>query len=310
MDMIYFNKTVVTIYEKPSFSEIKTLDDGRSAELSSITDEGLYGMPVVIADDPVNTDENDEFVKIRTFYSYEGYVRREDLTETQHEYPLRVVNALYSDILSFPKVEGMPLLGVTRGCLIEDTGERVDGYAKVRLLDGREGYLPGKYLSKLIFPIDKFDERGTAAEREKFETDLKKLIDENFDGSEDVFRRSVADTAKSYLGVQYRWGGKSPLGLDCSGLTSMSYMLNGVLIYRNARLIEGFPVRKIERSDIKTADLLYFEGHIAMYLGDGYYIHSTARTGSNGVVINSLVPDDPLYREDLDEGMIAAGTVF
>ena len=37
-------------------------------------------------------------------------------------------------------------------------------------------------------------------------------------------------------------------------------------------------------------DLLYFPGHIAMYIGDGKYIHSTGKAGSGGVVINSLNP--------------------
>ncbi len=306
--MLYINKTIATIYEVPSFGEMETLNGGCTFELSAITDEGLYGMPVIIVDDP--SSGSDEFIKIRTFYSIEGYVLKGDLIGAKLIYPLKVVNAFYADVLSFPRVQGMPLLSVTRGCLIQDTGERVNGYAKVRLLDGREGYMPEKYLSERIFPIDEFNGKGTAADRDEFERTLKKLLDEHFDGSEETFRRSVTDTARSYMGVQYRWGGKSPLGLDCSGLAAMSYMLNGVLIYRDAKIVEGFPVRQIGREEIKPADLLFFDGHAALYLGGGYYIHSTARTGSNGVVINSLVPEDPLYRKDLDEGMIAAGTVF
>ena len=49
---------------------------------------------------------------------------------------------------------------------------------------------------------------------------------------------------------------------------------------------------------------------LALYLGEGKYIHSTARNGSDGVVINSLNPGDPDYREDLDKGMTAAGSIF
>lgn len=61
---------------------------------------------------------------------------------------------------------------------------------------------------------------------------------------------------------------------------------------------------------MRPGDLLYFPGHTAMYLGEGRYIHSTARCGSDGVVINSLRPEDPDYREDLDKGMTAVGSIF
>ena len=87
-------------------------------------------------------------------------------------------------------------------------------------------------------------------------------------------------------------------------------MLNGVYIYRDARLMPGFPVRQIPYDNIKEGDLLYFPGHIAMYIGEGDYIHSTARPGSDGVVINSLNPAADNYRCDLAESIYAAGSVF
>ena len=47
-----------------------------------------------------------------------------------------------------------------------------------------------------------------------------------------------------------------------------------------------------------------------MYLGQGRYCHSTAKAGSDGVVINSFNPDDPDYREDLHHSMTMAGSYF
>ena len=123
-------------------------------------------------------------------------------------------------------------------------------------------------------------------------------------------RRRIADGALGYLGVQYRWGGKTPLGLDCSGLTAMAYLLQGILIYRDARIEEGFPIHAIDRARMDVADLLYFPGHVALYLGEGRYIHSTGAAVSGGVVINSLEPEDPLYRDDLVKSLYAVGSVF
>ena len=68
---------------------------------------------------------------------------------------------------------------------------------------------------------------------------------------------------KKYLGTEYRWGGKSGRGIDCSGLVSSAYMQCGVLIYRDARIVEGWPMHQIPFADKKRGDALYFPGHIA-----------------------------------------------
>ena len=124
------------------------------------------------------------------------------------------------------------------------------------------------------------------------------------------FRLAVIETAMEYLGTQYRWGGRTSLGIDCSGLTSQSYLMNGIIIFRDAKIQPGFPVKEIPRDEMLPGDLMYFPGHIAMYLGDGSYIHSTGKIGSSGVVINSLNPHAADYREDLANSWYASGSIF
>ena len=126
----------------------------------------------------------------------------------------------------------------------------------------------------------------------------------------EALRARAVEVALSYQGTQYRWGGKSPLGVDCSGLTFMAWFFCGVSLYRDARLVDGFPARPIPFEARKPGDLLYFPGHIALYLGNDRYIHSTARAGSDGVMINSLDPAAPDYRADLREKLYAVGSVF
>lgn len=45
---------------------------------------------------------------------------------------------------------------------------------------------------------------------------------------------NILNTAGQFMGVPYMWGGTSIKGVDCSGLTKMVWMMNGVLLPRNA----------------------------------------------------------------------------
>lgn len=307
MEHYYANRCTVTLYEEPAFTrpyDGKLAVEAESPVLSTIADEILYGMPVDVL------EEAGDFFKVRTFYSYVGYALKKDFLLRKEVCHQMVTDANMVDVLEWPKVQAQHLISLTRGCLIEATNFLVDGYRRVILLDGRVGYVPDKHLRDKWFDTSRFDAAGTAADRPAFEAWRDQVLRDHFDGSEEAFRDAVAAEALRYAGTNYRWGCKTPLGIDCSGLTSMSYMLNGILTYRDAKIVEGFPVRPIPREALKKGDLLFFAGHIAMYLGEGLYVHSTAHAGSNGVDINSLNPDDPRYREDLDKGLLTAGTIF
>lgn len=128
--------------------------------------------------------------------------------------------------------------------------------------------------------------------------------------SEEAFRKSIVQTAYSYLGTQYRWGGKTACGIDCSGLAFMSYFRNGILIWRDAAIKEGYPVHEIPIEQAKPGDLLFFPGHVAIYLGNGRIIHATGHPESSCVTVNSLWEGEPGYREDLKNSLCAAGSIF
>ncbi len=89
----------------------------------------------------------------------------------------------------------------------------------------------------------------------------------------------------------------------------MAYLLNGVYIYRDARIVEGFPIVNIEQDQMQKGDLIYFPSHIALYMGDDLYVHSSL--GGNEVTINSLdAKHPPLYRQDLATTILAVGTLY
>ncbi len=249
-----------------------------------IVDEALCGMTVEVL------EHAGVWYHIRTHYLYEGWVEEkhlcfdESLIQAWNDAPKKVVLQAHADVLGAPKVQGHYVGEVTRGALLSPTGEAENGWQKVRFCDGREGWTWGAFLGEYLTSWDK--------------------------ANEVALRRALTETARSYLCTQYRWGGKSPLGIDCSGLCSMAYLLNGVLICRDAHLLPEFAMHEIPFEQIKEGDLLFFPGHVAMYLGANRYIHSTAGNNCHGVVINSLDPNAPDYRADLPEKLLSVGSIF
>lgn len=287
-------KPVISVYEGPYTKMLA--GDGKF--VSAIADEGLYGMIFGAAG-----EEEGGFLPVKTFYGYRGYVKADDLVWV-HEREgkawegsgLMVVGGSLVDVVSVPRVQGVRFETLARGSLVRVIAfeSETEGWAKVGLIDGRAGYMRNQFLWE-----KEFSQAGA------WETWLpQKVVDEK------TFRDEVTARALLYLGVQYRWGGRSTAGIDCSGLTSACYMLGGILTYRDAKIVEGYPVHEIPKEERKPGDLLYFPGHIAMALEDGRYIHSTGKAGSGGVVINSLNPADADYRQDLAESLYAVGSIF
>lgn len=249
-------------------------------------DELLFGWGVEILGEAIPG-----ILQVRTAYNYMGFVRASDLIlggeawENWARQPRRVFASPVRDVLAAPRVDAPRITTLTRGAVVAVDGEPdEEGWQKIILPDDWEGYTKSNFL------ID-YNEKAP---------------------SEDpaVLRKAIADAARGYLGAPYRWGGKTTLGVDCSGLTFMAYWLNGINIFRDSRMEAGFPIHPVDRAEMDVGDLLYFPGHVALYLGEGKYIHSTAKTGSDGVVINSLNPGDADYRADLAESLTAVGSLF
>lgn len=78
--------------------------------------------------------------------------------------------------------------------------------------------------------------------------------------------------AKQQLGTRYAWGGSAPGGFDCSGLTSWAYQQAGVELPRLAQ--EQNIGQQVRYEDLQPGDLAVWDGHVAMYAGDGMLIEA------------------------------------
>jgi cell wall-associated NlpC family hydrolase len=109
-------------------------------------------------------------------------------------------------------------------------------------------------------------------------------------------RASLKQTAKSFLGLPYLWGGLSGFGIDCSGLTWLDYRAHGIRIPRDALPQSRSGRRTTTR---EPGDLVFYARsglvhHVSMYLGDGRVIHAP-RTGQTVRIISFSAP--PLRAE-------------
>jgi cell wall-associated NlpC family hydrolase len=90
-------------------------------------------------------------------------------------------------------------------------------------------------------------------------------------------RRQIAVLAAlSQLGVAYRSHSSDPdVGFDCSGLTSWSWRRAGLRIPRSSgdQISAAAPRR---RPTARAGDLVYYPGHVSMYLGvAGAIVHAS-----------------------------------
>jgi len=91
----------------------------------------------------------------------------------------------------------------------------------------------------------------------------------------------------------YLWGGTVGPNYDCSGLMQAAFAASGIWLPRDSYQQQAF-TESIPLAEAQAGDLVFFGtpekiNHVGLFLGDGYYIHSSGKEqGRNGIGIDQL----------------------
>ena len=92
----------------------------------------------------------------------------------------------------------------------------------------------------------------------------------------------VRKLALQWLNVPYLWGGRTPLGVDCSGFVQVIFKMMGLDLLRDAKqqVRQGMKVKKLGQT--RSGDLAFFEKkekitHVGILLGPEQIIHASGK---------------------------------
>ncbi len=244
-----------------------------------IIDEVLFGMTCDIM------DELPGFYKVRMEYGIEGYVEKPYVMDILKEPNMTIISS-FADLLTGADCKKKVVMTLPKGALADVGFSKLfETYGFLVLPDKRVFYIHKKHIAPRVFHTK--------------ETAKK---------NQETLRQDIIDTALSYMGTQYRWGGKTLTGIDAFGLAFMSYHINGITLNNTAGRIDQ-SITPIPHETALPGDLLLFDGHIGIYLGENKYIHASAPLGIVGV--NSLNPEDLDFVPGLEKNrLLCTGTVF
>jgi lipoprotein Spr len=93
----------------------------------------------------------------------------------------------------------------------------------------------------------------------------------------------LLDFYSEWEGVEYKLGGDSKNGIDCSGFTQKAFKEKFNMTMPRTTTMQSQVGKEIDKSELKSGDLVFFKtgdiNHVGIYLENGMFIHASTKTG-------------------------------
>jgi gamma-D-glutamyl-L-lysine dipeptidyl-peptidase len=289
-------KNVINIYTKPDIS-------------SEVTSQAVLG------DSLTEQERNKDFVHVVCADKYQGWVSAKFTTEdeayvTANDTDALFVIDLFSKVYAEPDESAELVSRLVISPKVFTVDEPISNLANICLPGGSSSWVRQSSIAKrsAIAQVSNWDKS----------TEQRAVLIQ-------MFGERVAATAKRLMGVPYFWGGCTPFGIDCSGLTQLSYKIEGVQLLRDSymqagdkRFIEVEKGLPFDKANFQAGDLIFFKTgnsneigdhgmHVGIACGDGRFIHSSGRERNFGVYIDKC--SEPFYLERYMKALRLSSTV-
>lgn len=157
--------------------------------------------------------------------------------------PTHKISALRTFVFPKPDIKSPPIAGLPLGACVTVVGEAEDRNAKYFLIEPE-----GAIVKQHLVPLDHANSDWTAI-------------------------------AERFLDVPYLWGGKSCLGIDCSGLVQLALGACGIAAPRDSDMQAESVGKALPLSGgmpaLKRGDLVFWAGHVAIMRDSETLVHAT-----------------------------------